>query len=139
MMWIIRTAAFIILLVAASIADLRNREIPKGVIPGIFLAGLICFNPIKLFGVFAGIIVFVLALIWEDRLGFGDVWLTIAAGSVVGFRHGLWAQIIAYSTMLFFYIGYRIYRKCKPHGRVLNQPYPLAPFLSFGFITVYFL
>lgn len=138
MVWI-RTAAFFLLLLAAAAGDLRNREVPRGDIPGIFLAGLLCFNPIKLFGVFAGAPIFILALICKDRLGFGDVWLTIAAGSVVGFEHGLWAQIIAYSSMLFFYVGCRIYRKYRPHGRVLNQPYPLAPFISFGFIAAYFL
>lgn len=138
MVWI-RAAAFFLLLLAAAAGDLKNREIPKGVIPGIFLAGLLVFNPIKLFGVFAGAPIFALALIRKDRLGFGDVWLTIAAGSVVGFEHGLWAQIIAYSAMLFFYIVCRIHRKCRPLGKVLNQPYPLAPFISFGFIAAYFL
>lgn len=138
MAWI-RAAAFFLLLSAAAVGDFKNREIPRGVIPGIFLAGILCFNPIKLFGVFAGAPVFALALICKDRLGFGDVWLTIAAGFVIGFEHGLWAQIIAYSSMLFFYVGYRIYRKCRPQGRMLNQPYPLAPFISFGFIAAYFL
>lgn len=138
MVWI-RTTAFFLLLLAAAVGDLRNREIPRGVIPGIFLIGLLVFNPIKLLGTLAGTPIFILALICKDRLGFGDVWLTIATGSVVGFQHGLWAQIIAYSSMLFFYVGCRIYLKCKPHGRVLNQPYPLAPFISFGFIAAYFL
>lgn len=139
MMWIIRTAAFIILLLAAAAGDLRHREIPGGVIPGLFLAGLLCFNPVRLLGVLAGVPVVILALVCKDRMGFGDVWLTVAAGSVVGFRHGLWAQIIAYSALLLFYLTYRIYRKHKPDGMTADQPYPLAPFLSFGFIAAYFL
>lgn len=138
MTWI-RASAFFLLLLAAAAGDLRNREIPRGNIPGIFLSGLLVFNPIRLLGALAGAPIFILALICKDRLGFGDVWLTIAAGSVVGFEHGLWAQIIAYNSMLFFYVGCRIYRKCRPHGRALNQPYPLAPFISFGFIAAYFL
>ena len=139
MMWIIRTVSFIFLLLAASVWDIRHHEIPKGVIPGLLFAWLLCFNPIRLFGFLAGLPVFILALIWKNRLGFGDVWLTVAAGFVVGFRHGLWAQIIAYSAMLLFYLGYRIYRKLKPNGKVFEQPYPLAPFLSLGFLAAYFL
>lgn len=139
MMWTIRTASFILLLLAASVWDIRHHEILKGIIPGLLLAGLLCFNPLRLFGMLAGMPVFILALICRDRLGFGDVWLTVAAGFVVGFRHGLWAQIIAYSAMLIFYLGYRIYQKLKPGGKVFDQPYPLAPFLSLGFLTAYFL
>ena len=139
MMWLFRTISFILLLMAAAFWDRRHREIPKGVIPGIFLAGLLCFNPIRLFGVLAGLPIFILALIFKDRTGFGDVWLTVAAGFVVGFRHGLWAQIIAYSAMLLFYLGCRSFRKLKPEVKVPDQPYPLAPFLSLGFLAVYFL
>ena len=139
MMWGIRTAAFILLLTAASLWDIRHREIPKGVLSGLFLAGLLCFTPIRLFGVLAGLPIFILALIFKDRMGFGDVWLTVAAGFVVGFRHGLWAQIIAYSAMLFFYLGCRICRRWKPAWKGPSQPYPIAPFLSLGFLAAYFL
>lgn len=139
MMWGVRTAAFLLLLFASAVGDLRHREIPKGVIPGLFLAGFLCFNPIRLFGALAGAPVFVIALIWKDRMGFGDVWLTTAAGFVVGFQHGLWAQIVAYGALLLFYAGYRLYRKRRPDGRMLKEPYPLAPFLSFGFFAAYFL
>lgn len=139
MMWFIRTLSFTLLLVAAAFWDIRHREIPKGVIPGIFLAGVLCFNPIRLFGVLAGLPIFILALIFKDRTGFGDVWLTVAAGFVVGFGHGLWAQIIAYSAMLLFYLSCGFIRKMKPDGKVPEQPYPLVPFISLGFLTVYFL
>lgn len=139
MMWDIRTAAFILLLAAAALWDLRHREIPKGVLPGLFLAGLLCFTPIRLFGVLAGLPIFILALIFKDRMGFGDVWLTVAAGFVVGFRHGLWAQIIAYSAMLLFYLACRICRKRASKRKVPKEPYPIAPFLSLGFLAAYFL
>lgn len=139
MIWDIRTAAFILLMAAAALWDIRHRKIPKGVLPGLFLTGLLCFHPIRLFGVLAGLPIFILALTFKDRMGFGDVWLTVAAGFVVGFRHGLWAQIIAYSAMLLFYLGCRICRRWKPGWRVPGQPYPIAPFLSFGFLAAYFL
>ena len=124
---------------AEGFVDSANKILIAVVIGALLLAGLLCFNPIKLFGVLAGLPVFILALVWKDRLGFGDVWLTVAAGFVVGFRHGLWAQIIAYSAMLLFFLGYRIYRKRKPEGKVFEQPYPLVPFLSLGFLAAYFL
>lgn len=139
MMWFIRTLSFTLLLVAAAIWDIRHREVPKGVIPGIFFAGFLCFNPIRLFGVLAGLPIFIFALIFMGRTGFGDVWLTVAAGFVVGFGHGLWAQIIAYSAMLLFYLGCGFIRKIKPKEKVPEQPYPLVPFLSLGFLAVYFL
>lgn len=139
MLWDVRTAAFILLLTAASVGDLRHREIPKGVIPGLFLTGLFCFDPLRLFGVLAAAPIFIFALIWKDRMGFGDVWLTTAASFVVGFQHGLWAQIIAYVALLFFYAGNRLRRKKKPDAKVPEEPYPIAPFLALGLLAAYFL
>lgn len=139
MLWDIRTAAFILLLIAAAVGDLRQREIPRGVIPGLYLTGLVCFDPLRLFGPLAAAPIFIIALIWKDRMGFGDVWLTAAASFVVGVQHGLWAQIIAYIALLFFYAGNRSLRKKKPGAKASDEPYPLAPFLALGFLAVYFL
>jgi leader peptidase (prepilin peptidase)/N-methyltransferase len=127
---------FAALLAAASITDIRRGIIPDKLCIGIALASLIAFEPLKLFGISASAIFLIAALLFGGMEG-GDIKLMAAAGLVLGFNKSMIAAVIGLTALLVFHTGnYIIQKRC---GRAAQKAYPLAPFLSLGCITAYFL
>lgn len=127
---------FISLLFAASLWDIQKRIIPDTICVFIALTGLFIFEPLKLFGVFAAVPFLLAALIW-DGMGGGDIKLMAAAGLVLGLQESMAAIIMGLTAMLVFHAIYTlIQRLC---GRNVPKAYPLAPFLSLGYLAAYFL
>ena len=132
----IKGGIFAALLFIASIVDIRKRTIPGEICLLLACTGLILFDSSKLFGVLVALPFFIAALV-SDGMGGGDVKLAAAGGIVLGFYSGIAAVIIGLFAMLLFYTGYFIVQKLR--GREREKSLPLAPFLSVGFLAVYFL
>ena len=133
---LLQGGVFIALLLAASLWDFRKRIIPDSLCLCITLTGLLTFEPMKLFGIFAAVPLLLAALLWGG-MGGGDIKLMAAAGLVLGFHRGMAAAAIGLTAMLLFHALYAITQKLC--GRAVPKAYPLAPFLSFGCIAAYFI
>jgi leader peptidase (prepilin peptidase)/N-methyltransferase len=127
---------FIILLLTASIFDIKKRMIPDTVCLLIALTGLISFQPVKLFGILTALPLLLAALIWGG-MGGGDIKVTAASGIVLGFQRGLAAMVIGLTALLLFYFFYSIVQRLR--GRERQKSFPLVPFLSVGCIAAYFM
>ena len=126
---------FIALLLTASVIDIKKRIIPDTICLFIAFTGLICFEPVKLFGVLAAMPLLLAALVWGG-LGGGDIKLMAASGIVLGFTGSIAAMLIGLTAMLLFMFpchSPKIAREECP------KAYPLAPFLSIGCIAIYFM
>jgi leader peptidase (prepilin peptidase)/N-methyltransferase len=136
---LIRTILFIALLIAASVIDIRKRVIPDSICAMIALTGLICFSPVKLFGLPAALPLLIPALCREGSIGGGDIKLTAAVGMVLGFEGGIAGLVIGLAAMLLFFAGSKVVgRLWGSKNRKRNEAaLPMAPFLSTGFIAVY--
>lgn len=127
---------FIALLSAVSLWDLKKRIIPDTICVFIALTGLLIFEPLKLFGVFAAVPFLLAALIW-DGMGGGDIKLMAAAGLVLGLQKSMAAIIMGLTAMLISHAIYTLIQRLR--GRNAPKAYPLAPFLSLGCLAAYFL
>lgn len=127
---------FVALLLAASILDIQKRIIPNSVCLGIAMIELLTFEPVKLAGIFAAALFLIAALLFGG-MGGGDIKLMAAAGLVLGFSKSMVAAVIGLTALLVFHAGNTIIQKLR--GRTSKKSYPLAPFLSLGCLTAYFL
>lgn len=133
---LLQGSIFIVLLLSASIYDIKKRIIPDILSFLIFLTGFICFEPVKLFGIFAGMPLLLAALV-IGGMGGGDIKLMAASGIVLGIKSSMAAMFIGLTSMLLFYVVYAIVQRlCK---REVQNAFPLAPFLSIGCIAAYFM
>ena len=136
-----QAALFLILLLAASVWDIRKRIIPNELNAMILCIGLLTFTPDKLAGLLLGLPLFIAAILKEGGMGGGDIKLTAAAGFVLGFPLGMVGLIFGLSAVLLYHLIIRSIRKLKH----INAPaagetlLPLAPFLSVGFLASYLL
>ncbi len=126
---------FAILLLIASIVDLKIREIPHSVCLGIFLISLANFHP---FGVFATLPLLISAVINPANMGGGDVKLTAAVGCYLGFVNTIYGVMIGLMSTILMYIFITIYNK-QSVTQLQKTNVPLAPFLAVGFLTVLFI
>ena len=101
--------------------------IPNTVCLLIALTGLIGFEPVKLFGILTALPLLLAALLWGG-MGGGDIKLTAASGTVLGFQRGLAAMLISLTALLLFYFFYSIVQRLR--GRERQKAFPIAPFLS---------
>jgi leader peptidase (prepilin peptidase)/N-methyltransferase len=133
---LLKSGIFIVLLLAASLFDIRKRIIPDTVCLGIALTGCILFEPLKLWGILTALPLLMAALLWGG-MGGGDIKLMAAAGIVLGFKGGMAAMIVELAALLLFYAGCFIVQKLR--GRDCPRAFPLAPFLSVGCLAAYFI
>ncbi len=132
---------FFILLLTASVWDIRKRIIPDKLNAMILCTGLLTFTPDKLAGLLLGLPLFIAAILKEGGMGGGDIKLTVAAGFFLGFPLGMAGLIFGLSAVLLYHLIIRSIRKLKH----INTPaagetlLPLAPFLSAGFLASYLL
>ena len=133
---ILQAVLFISLLSAASISDLRKRVIPDPICIAIALTGLLCFTLVKLLGILVAL-PFLLIGLCCGGIGGGDIKLAAAVGVVLGFKGAMAGTVLGLSAMLLFHALSKIFR--KPLEVKEEAAYPLAPFLSLGFLVIYFL
>jgi leader peptidase (prepilin peptidase)/N-methyltransferase len=133
---ILRCALFCSGLLTASVTDLKSRTIPYTACLLIAGAGLIQFSPAQLWGLLLAIPFYLAS--GFDRGGAGDILLVAASSFVLGLKAGAAGLILGLSCFVLYCLAAAVVRKIKKCG---NKPasYPLAPFLSAGFITVYFI
>ena len=136
LMPLVQSGFFAALLLAASIFDVRKRIVPDSICLGIALTGLLTFEPMKLTGILAAVLFLITALLFGG-MGGGDIKLMASAGLVLGFSKSMTAAVIGLTALLVFHAGNAIIQKLR--GRAAQQAYPLAPFLSLGCLTAYFL
>lgn len=136
MLILLQGVFFIVLLAAACLWDIRKRIIPDTLCLCVALTGFLVFEPEKLFGVFTVVPFLLAALIWGG-MGGGDIKLMAAAGLVLGFHKSMAAMIIGLTALLICHAVYAIIQKLR--GRAVPKAYPLAPFLTIGCLTAYFI
>lgn len=139
-MWIIKTTILLVLLLYASVRDIKTREVPDSVSVMLLILGLVDTDiarlPSMLFGMFLVFIPqFISALINPSKaLGGADIKLSSAAAFLLGAQMGLFALIIGLTLTV---IVMPIIRKIRKLPK--DQPFPLIPFLSVGIIAGYFI
>lgn len=134
----LQAVLFFCLLLAASVWDLRKRIIPDSICLMIALTGLMDFSPVRLLGVLAALPLLIAALCKPEGVGGGDIKLTAAAGTVMGFGGCTAGLLLGLTASLFFYLIEQIIRrlrKLKPQ-KASQAALPMAPFLSLGFLAV---
>jgi len=136
LMLLIQGGFFAVLLLAASVFDIRKQIIPDSLCLGVAMTGLLAFEPVKLAGLLASALFF-LAAIALGGMGGGDIKLMASAGLVLGFSKSIAAAVIGLTALLAFHAGNTIIQKLC--GRDAPKSYPLAPFLSLGCLAAYFL
>ena len=135
MLQVIGALLFVGALLIASVCDLRERTIPYLSCILLIMAGLINFSHAQLFGI---TLAAPLALVTRNHvIGWGDVQLIAAAGFALGFWHGAAGLAITVLGLVLFTVADRLLRKAQ--GKPRPTRYPLAPFLSIGFIAAYFI
>ena len=133
---VIQAVTFIILLFAASICDLKNREIPDWLNGAIALTALLSFTPWNLLGVLTGLPFLIAAMICGG-MGGGDIKLMAASGLVLGLPGGIAATILGLLSMLPVCGIVTLIRRLR--GKREKIPYPLGPFLAAGCLAAYFM
>ena len=141
----VQAVLFCLLLLAASIWDIHMRTIPDTLPLLILLTGLFECVPDKLLGALIGLPMLGGALLADyvkiGGIGGGDIKITAACGVVLGFYAGTTGLCLGLGA---FYLAYRILIvhckiRCQTPPDFTLMAMPMAPFLSFGFIAVYFL
>lgn len=127
---------FVALLCAASVFDLRRRIIPDTINLAIAATSLLCFSPVNLWGITVAV-PFLLAAVFCNGMGGGDIKLMAACGLVLGLPKGLLATVVGLTLLLLYAAAHRIV--CKVRGREAVKAFPLAPFLSAGCLLAYFI
>lgn len=127
---------FTALLFAASVCDLRKREIPDLLNGAIALTALLSVSPWNLLGVFTGL-PFLLAAITCGGMGGGDVKLMAASGLVLGLPGGIAATVLGLTAILPVCGTLTLIHRL--HGHREKIPFPLGPFLAAGCLAAYFM
>lgn len=127
---VIQGIVFTILLIAASIIDIRKRIVPDVLCVLVAFTAAISFSPYNLWGILASL-PFLLAAVFCGGMGGGDIKLMAAAGLVLGLPGGVFATILGLSLVL----AYSIYLKICKKTQALAVP--LVPFLSVGCVAGY--
>ena len=132
----VQAVFFALLLCAASVFDLRRRIIPDTLNLAIAASALLCFSPVRLWGLFIALPFLLAAVLWGG-IGGGDIKLMAACGVVLGLPYGLFAEMLGLFVMLGFYATYCCIQKIRKAE--IMKFFPLAPFLSIGCTIAYFI
>lgn len=133
---VLQAVFFIVLLCAASATDLTKRIVPNWICLGIAFISIIGFTPVKLMGILIAL-PFLLAAVFFGGMGGGDIKMMAACGLMLGLPKGLLAAMAGLSLLLIYVGIYRIV--CKVQSREAKKAFPLAPFLSAGYLLAYFI
>lgn len=125
---------FLFLLLAASVVDLKRREIPYWVSGGIAALSLMHARPECLLGLIPAL--FFLAAAVNGGIGGGDVKLAAACGLVLGLPHAMMGTMLGLLLQLLFHLCARCVLPLLK--RQVWSSYPMAPFLAIGYAVVYY-
>ena len=121
----VQTIVFLLLLLLASVTDLKKRIVPDLLCMLIALTAAISFRPEQLWGIFSAL-PFLLAAVFCGGMGGGDIKLMAAAGLVLGLPAGIFATILG----LLLVLAYSVFLKICKKTQVIAVP--LVPCLSAG-------
>ena len=125
---------FLFLLLAASVVDLKWREIPDWVSGGIASLTLLHVRQECLLGLIPAL--FFLAAAVRGGIGGGDVKLAAACGLVLGLPGALMGTILGLLLQLLFHLGALCVLPF--FKRQVWSAYPMAPFLAIGYAVAYY-
>lgn len=132
---------FAIPIIAASIADIRTRQIPYWIFPTVFGVGVIRVIVCNLSWVSAviGLIIgwvplYIMARIKQGGVGGGDIFFAASSGFFLGFQGTLSTLIFALSLFLICAMILTARKKIKK-----GDPLPFVPFLAIGCAAAYIL
>ena len=125
------------ILLYASVSDIQTHEVKDFVSVLIFITGFIGVTlsdiPMMLFsGLAIGGALLICAMVSGNRLGGADVKICAACAFLLGFSKSVAGLIIG---LIVSVIANLIIQKQK---KTKNQPFPLVPYLSIGFMLMYF-
>ncbi len=134
---LIKGIIFMQILLYASVSDIQTHEVKDFVSVLIFITGFIGVTltniPMMLLsGFIIGGMLLICAMVSGNRLGGADVKLSAACAFLLGFSKSLAGLIIG---LIVSVIANLIIQKQK---KTKNQPFPLVPYLSIGFMLMYF-
>lgn len=125
------------ILLYASVSDIQTHEVKDFVSVLIFITGFIGVTlsdiPMMLFsGLAIGGVLLICAMVSGNRLGGADVKLSAACAFLLGFSKSIAGLVIGLFVSVIVNLIIQKQRKLK------NQPFPLVPYLSIGFMLMYF-
>ncbi|WP_342415469.1 prepilin peptidase [Paenibacillus sp. FSL R10-2782] len=134
----IETLSFILLLLFASVCDLRTRQIPNSLSLAIAGVGLLHHSPLTaLIGLFITGLPYLLGAIFSGgKIGGGDIKLMAACGVVLGPFYGTLQSILGLTLVLLFALALSFHHSVSPTSQTAL---PLAPYLAVGGIVAYVL
>ena len=125
------------ILIYASVSDIQTHEVKDFVSVLIFITGFIGVTlsdiPMMLFsGLAIGGVLLICAMVSGNRLGGADVKLSAACAFLLGFSKSIAGLVIGLFVSVIVNLIIQKQKKLK------NQPFPLVPYLSIGFMLMYF-
>ena len=126
------------ILLYASVSDIQTHEVKDFISVLIFITGFIGVTlsdiPMMLFsGLAIGGVLLICAMVSGNRLGGADVKLSAACAFLLGFSKSIAGLVIG----LFLAIICNIYFSHKKKTK--GKAFPLVPYLSIGFMAMYFI
>lgn len=137
----VQAGLFVILLLAASVCDLRRREILDWLQLATAATALLCFSPQNLLGILGAMPYLVIALFFNgmDGIGGGDIKLAAATGVVLGLPASLTMSFIGLTSFTIFATVYQAIRQGGFRGKAATIGFPVGPFLACGAVVAYFM
>ena len=125
------------ILLYASVSDIQTHEVKDFISVLIFITGFIGATlsdiPMMLFsGLAIGGVLLICAMVSGNRLGGADVKLSAACAFLLGFSKSIAGLVIGLFVSVIVNLIIQKQKKLK------NQPFPLVPYLSIGFMLMYF-
>ena len=125
------------ILLYASVSDIQIHEVKDFISVLIFITGFIGVTlsdiPMMLFsGLAIGGVLLICAMVSRNRLGGADVKLSAACAFLLGFSKSIAGLVIGLFVSVIVNLIIQKQKKLK------NQPFPLVPYLSIGFMLMYF-
>ena len=135
----VQAGLFVLLLLAASVCDLRSREIPDWLQLTIAATTLLHFSPQNLLGILGALPYLIIALFFNgmDGMGGGDIKLAAATGVVLGLPASLTMSLIGLVSFMLYATIHMAFRRLHGKGEIIG--FPVGPFLAFGAIAAYFM
>lgn len=126
---------FLFLLLAASVVDLKRREIPDWVSGSLAALSILYFQLEHLLGIIPAL--FFLAAAVRGGIGGGDVKPAVACGLVLGLPAALFGTIVGITLQLLYHLCARCVLPLW--GKKVWSAYPMAPFLAIGYAAAYYI
>ena len=125
------------ILLYSSVSDIQTHEVKDFISVLIFITGFIGVTlsdiPMMLFsGLAIGGVLLICAMVSGNRLGGADVKLSAACAFLLGFSKSIAGLVIGLFVSVIVNLIIQKQKKLK------NQPFPLVPYLSIGFMLMYF-